>query len=54
MDRQRVMKEVKEIKEVVEEIYKELNSNSPRKQFVELRIQHLLPQVQDLVDLIGG
>lgn len=53
MNRQEVTKNVQELKETIDEIYDELNADSPRQIYILERIKHLRPQIRKIENLVG-
>lgn len=53
MDRQKVTKSARELKTYVDEICKELATDSPRPIYIKERIRYLKSQVENLEKLVG-
>lgn len=53
MDRQKMIKQTEELKLAVDEIWRELNSYSPRVVYLKERIKHLNDQVKPLQISLG-
>lgn len=53
MNKAKVIKEMEKLKASVDEAFKELNSDSPRKIYVDERVKHLKSQVELIEKLVG-